>query len=164
MILIALGANLPSPRYGPPLAICEAALDCLTRDGTIVVARRAPWYRSAPIPASDQPPYVNGVAQLITQRDPVSLLARLHAVEQAFGRTRAAPNAARTLDLDLLAHGDYVVHEKDLQLPHPRMHERGFVLVPLCDIAADWRHPERDLTARQMLEALTPGYSVEPIG
>ena len=107
----------------------------------ITVVRRSRWYMSQPVPPSDQPWYVNGVAAVETALAPPALLAALLAVEARFGRRRGAPNAARTLDLDLLDYdGTQCVSER-LALPHPRLHERRFVLAPLAEIAPRWRHP-----------------------
>ena len=136
MILIGLGANLPSPA-GPPSETLKAALKMLEREGVRIV-RHSRWYTSAPEPVSDQPWYTNGVARVHTAQTPATLLATLLRVEHAFGRNRAggARNEARTLDLDLLAYDDVVQREDAaagaLTLPHPRMHARAFVLVPLA--------------------------------
>ncbi|MCB2101133.1 MAG: 2-amino-4-hydroxy-6-hydroxymethyldihydropteridine diphosphokinase [Rhodobacterales bacterium] len=155
-ILVAVGANLPHPRHGPPLATCRAALAALEGAGVALVARSR-WYRTAPVPVSDQPWYVNGVAAVETALDPRALLALLHAVEADFGRVRAERNAPRILDLDLLAHGDTVLPGPDLILPHPRLHERAFVLLPLADVAPRWRHPVLGRTVAEMIAALPEG-------
>ena len=171
MILIGLGANVASDRAGPPLATCRAALDELAAgavggsaniDRGIEVAACSPWYASRPEPVSDQPWYVNGVARLVTDLAPEPLLARLLEVEELFGRTRSTSNAARTLDLDLLAHGDAVLTGA-LELPHPRLHERLFVLAPLADLVPDWRHPALGLTAAEMLAHCPPGQFAEQL-
>jgi 2-amino-4-hydroxy-6-hydroxymethyldihydropteridine diphosphokinase len=101
MILIGLGANLASAEFGAPPASLEAALRMLQESGVRIVARSR-WYRSAPVPASSQPWFVNGVAAVETTLDPVALLALLHEIEARFGRVRRERNAARVLDLDLL--------------------------------------------------------------
>ena len=100
-VFIALGANLEHPIHGPPRRALEAALEELGRAG-VVVRRVSPWYRTAPVPASDQPWYVNAVAEVETGLAADALLARMHEVEDAFGRVRTVPNAARLIDLDLL--------------------------------------------------------------
>ena len=99
MILIGLGANLPSA-LGPPQATLEAALADLEKAGVAILAR-SPWYRSAPVPASNQPWYVNGVASIATALGPVGLLALLHQVEARIGRERRTRNEARAVDLDI---------------------------------------------------------------
>lgn len=148
MILIGVGANLPSAA-GPPRETCEAALTHLGRLGVIITARSA-WYESAPVPASDQPWFVNGVAVATTQLSSAGVLAALHLTEVAFGRLRTTANAARTLDLDLLAYGNETKNDSALLLPHPRLHERAFVLFPLRDVAPDWCHPVLGKTARDL--------------
>jgi 2-amino-4-hydroxy-6-hydroxymethyldihydropteridine diphosphokinase len=112
------------------------------------------WYETAPVPASEQPWFVNGVARIDTALSPPDLLALLHSIEQDFGRGRDTPNAARTLDLDLLAYGAEVIGQGPLKLPHPRLHERAFVLCPLRDVAAHWRHPVSGQTPAEMIAGL----------
>jgi 2-amino-4-hydroxy-6-hydroxymethyldihydropteridine diphosphokinase len=148
MILIGVGANLPSAA-GSPRATCDAALVYLGRLG-VVITGRSPWYETAPVPASDQPWFVNGVASVQTALSPAGLLAALHLTEAAFGRLRTAPNAPRTLDLDLLAYRDEVKTEAAPVLPHPRLTERAFVLFPLRDLAPMWRHPVLGETAADL--------------
>lgn len=162
-IFVALGANLTSTEFGTPRAAVEAALAVLTRAGLRVV-KRSRWFESAPVPISDQPWYVNGVVEIATDLDPHEVLARLHAIETEFGRVRVRRNEARVLDLDLLAHGGTTVAEEGgLVLPHPRLAERAFVLLPLADIAPDWRHPATGLDVRQMIANLPPGQVVRPL-
>ncbi len=161
-ILIAVGANLPSPEFGRPRATCEAALSALARRGVRLV-RRSRWFESAPVPASDQPWFVNGVAVVATDLPPESLLLLLHDVERGLGRERREINAARVIDLDLLAYGDLVRSEPPPVLPHPRLPERAFVLLPLADVAPDWRHPADGRSVREMLHALPPGQRVRPL-
>ena len=149
-ILIALGANLPTAAFGPPRAALEAALAELGRRG-LKVTRRSRWYERAPVPASDQPWYVNGVVEVETSLGPEALLSLLHEVEAAFGRVRRELNAPRTLDLDLIAYGAAVREEGPPPLlPHPRMADRAFVLLPLAEIRPDWRHPVLRRTAAEL--------------
>lgn len=157
MILVALGANLPSPLHGGPRETLEAALLALGEAGLKVVARSA-WYETAPVPVSDQPWYVNGVARVATDLPPGDVLDLLHGIEAAFGRVRTEVNAPRVLDLDLLAYGDTVSTGWPV-LPHPRLSERAFVLQPLAYVAPDWRHPVSGADIDRMLAAIGPGQS-----
>jgi 2-amino-4-hydroxy-6-hydroxymethyldihydropteridine diphosphokinase len=154
-IYIGLGANLPHERYGAPRQTLEAALEELGRRGLQTV-RVSPWYRTAPVPASDQPWYVNAVAEIASDLPADALLAELHAVEAAFGRARTVPNAARPIDLDLLDfHGEISAGGPGrATLPHPRLAERAFVLRPLADLAPDWRHPVSRRPIGALIEAL----------
>ena len=163
LVLIGIGGNLPSETIGSPLAIMRAAI-CALRSTHIETRRRSRWYRSAPVPPSDQPSFINGVLDVETTLDPASLLDDLHRLEASFGRVRRAPNEPRVLDLDLLAFGRMIIRaETGLCLPHPRMHLRAFVLKPLAELAPDWRHPRLGLTVREMLEALPAGQTAEPL-
>ncbi len=154
-VLLGLGANL-SHAGRSPLDTLAAALDRLATLGVPAIATSR-WYRTRPVPACDQPDFVNGVAAVRTGLDPDALLALLHRVEAAFGRRRGVRFAARSLDLDLLAFGDRVIDRPGgLQLPHPRLHQRAFVLIPLVEVAPEWRHPRLGRTARDLLAALPP--------
>ena len=164
MILIGIGANLPSPRHGQPRETCEAALDAMAGAG-IGITGRSRWYRSAPVPESSQPWYVNGVAHVETALTPAPLMAALRGIETDFGRTRGQANEARILDLDILAYGDRVsAGGGGVVLPHPRLHERAFVLLPLREVAPDWRHPVTGRTLDGLIAALTKDQIAEPLG
>jgi 2-amino-4-hydroxy-6-hydroxymethyldihydropteridine diphosphokinase len=163
VILVGLGANLDSPRYGPPRRTLEAALARLEARG-IRVAACSRFYRSAPVPASDQPWYVNAVAEVETPLAPGDLLKALLAVEVEFGRVRSVANAARVLDLDLLAYGDAVTAEDAVPaLPHPRLAGRAFVLYPLAEIAPDWRHPATGAPVSSLIGALPADQVAHPL-
>lgn len=162
-ILIALGANLPSARFGAPRATLEAALAAIAAKG-VRILRRSSWWESEPVPASDQPWYVNGVAAVATTLEPVALLSLLHGVEAEFGRVRGARNEARLLDLDLLAYGDRRREGPDPPLlPHPRLADRAFVLLPLAEVAPDWRHPVSRESVRQLIARLPEGQKIRRI-
>jgi len=156
MILLGLGANLPSP-FGPPRQSLERALQLLDEIG-IATIQCSPWYGAVAVPVSDQPDFVNGVVHIKTSISASGLMNILHDLEQQFGRiSRALPesaNAARPLDLDLLAYHTEIIADNGLTVPHPRMHLRAFVLAPLCDIAPDWLHPVLRRTARQLYQDL----------
>lgn len=152
MIFIGLGSNLAS-EAGPPATTIESALAQFTLYG-ITVVERSPFYESEPVPRSDQPWFVNAVARVETALSPEYLLMRLHAIEHGFGRVRRERNEARTLDLDLLDYDGLIRGGERLVLPHPRLHERAFVLKPLLDLDPSWRHPQSDRTGAELLAAL----------
>ena len=164
VILVGIGANLAGPSGGPA-AMVEAGLAALDGGGVRVVRRSRLW--SSPAwPPSDQPPYVNAVALVETALSPADLLARLHAIEAELGRVRGERWAARTLDLDLLAYRDRILRpaaEGGLAIPHPRMADRAFVLLPLADIAPDWRHPETGRSLSDLVAALPPDHQTVPL-
>jgi len=159
-ILIGIGGNLANPRFGTPLDTLAAALVALEAEG-IQVATRSAWYRTEPVPRSDQPWFVNAVASLTTHLAAGDLLTVLQEVERQFGRVRSERNAARVLDLDLLDYRGQVTDTASLVLPHPRLHQRRFVLLPLAEIAPFWRHPLSRLTANQLLSRLATKQRVE---
>ena len=160
LILIGVGGNLASPRFGAPPDTLAAALVALEAE-SVQVATRSAWYRTEPVPLSDQPWFVNAIASLITHLAARDLLAALQAVERQFGRVRGKRNAARVLDLDLLDYRGLVTETSSLVLPHPRLHQRRFVLQPLAEIAPDWRHPLSGLTAEQLLSRLAAKQPIE---
>jgi 2-amino-4-hydroxy-6-hydroxymethyldihydropteridine diphosphokinase len=162
MVLIAVGANLPAPDGTSALATCMAAAHQLRALHGLSFVAESGWYETAPMPPSGQPAFVNGALRLEGEPDPAALLATLHAIEASFGRRRGLPNAARTLDLDLLAIGALVRRAPDPVLPHPRLHERAFVLRPLLDIAPEWGHPLIGLTVRDLWEDL-PAQVIRPL-
>lgn len=161
MIYVGLGANLPSPDYGTPEATLAAALEHFAGAG-IRVAARSSWYRSAPVPRSDQPWFVNGVARVESELAPRPLLSVLHGIEAAFGRVRRERWGPRIIDLDLIAFHDMVMaQEEGAEIPHPRMHERAFVLLPLAELAPDWRHPVLNRGIRDLVAALGAAQEIE---
>jgi 2-amino-4-hydroxy-6-hydroxymethyldihydropteridine diphosphokinase len=163
VILIGLGANLPSRRAGAPAETLLAALDDLAAAG-VAVERRSRWYRSAPVPPSDQPWFVNGVVRASTRLDPAALLALLHRIEAQHGRVRERRDEPRPLDLDLLAYDEILrAGGEGPILPHPRLHERAFVLLPLAEVAPGWRHPRLGLTVEALIAALPAGQVAEPL-
>lgn len=154
-ILVALGSNLPAASYKSSVETLRAAILRLAASG-IQVERQSRFYSSPAWPPSDQPDYVNAVVAVTTSLPPADLMAELLGIEREFGRERSVPNAARTLDLDLIAYGDLVMTPPDgsLNLPHPRVAERHFVLLPLRDVAPDWRHPATGQSVDEMLRPL----------
>lgn len=177
--LIALGANLP---FGaePPVETCRSALTALTRRG-IRLRKVSRFYRTPAFPAGAGPDYVNAAFAIMWKNTPDALLELLQSAEQEFDRERQARWGARTLDLDIVSFGASVVPDAatvrawiDLPpedqvnrtpdrvlLPHPRVQDRAFVLVPLCDIAPGWRHPLLGQTAAALRDALDPAALAE---
>jgi len=141
---VGLGANLGEPES----ALAQAFLELDAIPHTRLV-RSSSLYRSEPIGYAEQPQFVNAVAQIETGLPPERLLAELQAIEARHGRERSFANAPRTLDLDLLLFGHAVIHTEELQVPHPRMHERAFVLIPLLEIA-----PQASIPGRGEVEKL----------
>ncbi len=130
----------------------------------VTVVRRSRWYTSAPVPPSDQPWFVNGVALVATGLGPANLLATLHRIENEFGRVRRVRNEARVIDLDLLAYGDLVLGEGEgLVLPHPRLRTRAFVLLPLAEVAPDWRHPVSGEAVEDLIRTLPADQGAVPL-
>jgi len=150
---IALGANLPSPA-GPPDATLAAALEHIRSLGHIVAC--SSLYSTEPVGLADQPRFLNAVVALETDLAPHPLLDALLSIERFFGRDRSAsvPNGPRTLDLDILLYGGLMLTEPGLEIPHPRLAERAFVLAPLAEIARGLRIPPPGLTPAELLANL----------
>lgn len=154
---IGLGSNLAAPREQ-----LESALAALGALPDTRVLRVSSFYRTAPVGYAGQPDFINAVAAIETRLAPRVLLEGLLDIERRHGRIRTVPNAPRTLDLDLLMQGDQQIDEPGLTLPHPRMHERAFVMVPLAEIAPELAIPGRG-TAADLAQALVGSQRVERI-
>ena len=160
-VLIALGSSLAG-RFGSREALLEAALDDFPAAG-LKLTTRSSWWRSASWPDPGKPDYLNGLALVETALSPRETLAALRRIEVAFGRRREAENAPRTLDLDLIAHGRTRLDGAELTLPHPRAHERLFVMGPLAEIASEWRHPVLGETAKALAAKASVGTDAAPV-
>lgn len=179
LVLLALGGNLPW-KSKDTVNVLQDALAALDPEGlTLIKASR--FYSTPCFPAGAGPDYINAAAILATDLEPAAILAALHRIEAAFGRDRGAPEArrwgGRTLDLDLIAVDGQILPSREvwshwcqlpvddqmretpptLILPHPRLQDRAFVLVPLADVAPDWRHPMLQKTVTELVEALPLG-------
>ena len=151
---IGLGANLPSPA-GPPEATLAAAVSRMASLGRITA--KSSLYSTAPVGYAAQPRFVNAVVALETELEARELLDSLMTIERDFGRDRenAIPNGPRTLDLDILLLGDLQINEPGLEIPHPRLAKRAFVLVPLNEIAPEAIDPRSGAKVAELLKQLT---------
>ncbi|RZJ40925.1 MAG: 2-amino-4-hydroxy-6-hydroxymethyldihydropteridine diphosphokinase [Brevundimonas sp.] len=154
-VFVALGCN-DKGAWADCREALEAALARFRSEGVDVVARSS-WWASAAWPDPSEPPFLNGVVLVRTALDPHALMAALGRIEEAFGRQRGRLNAPRTLDLDLIAYGRLMGDLDGLILPHPRAHERLFVMGPLAEIMPDWIEPVSGLRASVLSESASVG-------
>ena len=160
-MVVALGSNLAGG-FASSEALLEAALAALPGAGLQLIARSG-WWRSAAWPDPGGPEYRNGVVLAAATLGPQATLEALLQVEARFNRRRDERNAPRTLDLDLIAHGRDLVTTPGLILPHPRAHQRLFVMGPLAEIAPGWRHPRLGRTAAELAAEASVGRDAEPL-
>lgn len=155
-VAIALGSNL-----GDRMAWLVAARHRLEEilDGL----RMSSLYETDPVGAGSQPRYLNAVVTGTTDLGPLELLHTVQRIEVDLGRERPFPNAPRTIDLDLLLYDEFILETPNLTLPHPRLHERFFVLVPLAELAPDRRHPQCNQTIGELLRALGSPSGIERV-
>ena len=152
MILIAIGSNLRSSLYGMPVNNCLEVIKILRK--YFFVVNVSNFYKTEPIPKSDQPWYVNAAIEIKTNLKPKDIIERLFFIENHFGRIREKKNEARVIDLDLLCYGNLKINNNNLIIPHPRLHTRKFVLRPICDINPYWEHPILKKKAINLLKGL----------
>ena len=178
-IIVAFGGNTTYEGVQPADTISNSINALVSSDFSL--SCKSTLYKTPCFPPGSGPDFVNAIAVYVTSKSPDTCLTRLHQVEKAFGRKREGRWGARSLDLDLLAHGDAICPDRDgyqhwadlsperqraeapgeLILPHPRIQDRAFVLVPLAEIRPDWRHPVTGLTPAQMLKRLGPAASAD---
>ncbi len=154
-ILIGLGANLPS-QHGTPAETLIKAREFLEKEGIRTLKSSSIWLTAPVPPTNTHPWYANMVLSVQTDLYPMPLLMKLLEVEAHFGRVRSYRNAPRTLDIDIISYKDEVTEDKDLELPHPRMHERTFVLKPMAEITKDWQHPVIKKSLTELITELDP--------
>ena len=162
MIILGLGANLPGIYKSPEDALKASAQELSSIKEITVVKASSVWL-SAPVPVSEQPWFANAVCSIKTDLDPETLLEVLHKTEEAFGRIRTVKNAPRELDIDLLSYNNKIRHDRPL-IPHPRMHQRAFVLYPLQEIAPKWVHPVLKKSVSELIEKIPAGQEIRKAG
>ena len=156
---VAIGGNITPSGYDNLEAVMADAVAALSEEALLIKAQSR-WYETAPVPISDQHWFLNAVMEIETSLSAAELLLRLHQLEADFGRVRKVRNEARILDLDLIDYNGSVFDQPDLQLPHPRMHLRAFVLYPIADIMPDWRHPVLNKSVMQLIEEMPEGQDI----
>ena len=161
-ITLGIGANLPPDGFSGPREGCMAALEEL-KTQNIEITGISRWFETAPVPISDQPWFVNAVIIGKTAMTASETLAVLHHTEAQFGRKRRVRNEARVLDIDLLDFDRMLSDKPELVLPHPRMHQRAFVLYPLRDLMPDWVHPVSGVGIGELIEDLPPDQPIRPV-
>lgn len=152
---IGIGSN-----RGESVQNCLKAMELIAQQEGLIVKRKSSLYKTEPIGYSDQSWFVNAVVEIEATLDPWKTLERLQAIEITLGRERGIRWGPRSLDLDLLFYGNQVLEGPDLVIPHPRIQERRFVLLPLAEIASDWLHPLLGKSVQELLESLEAGQKV----
>lgn len=157
LIYLSLGSNVGGRERN-----LEAAIERL-RSADLRILRTSPVYETEPVDCTAQRSFLNLVVECQTPLFPLQLLGRIHQIERALGRVRTVSKGPRTIDIDILFHGNTVMRSATLEIPHPRLHERRFVLAPLADLASGLRHPVLHQTVRELLDA-APARTVRRIG
>lgn len=155
---VGVGSNT-----GDPVGNCREALDRLSASETIEVLRRSSLYRTEPVGIKDQPWFINAVVEVRTTLEAHALLGVLRGIEERMGRVRTEKGGPRVIDLDILLYGERVIRDETLCVPHPEMHKRRFVLVPLMEIASYLIHPVYGVSIRGLLGRLSDDSAVIPL-
>lgn len=158
---VAIGGNLIPDGYETLEAVMADAREALGQEA-LIIEKCSQWFETAPVPISDQPWFLNAVMQVKTNLSETDLLTRLHYIEANFGRVRNIRNEARILDLDLIDYQGLVRDDEAIILPHPRMHLRAFVLLPIQDIDPDWVHPVLNKDVSTLIDEMPEGQDIRP--
>ena len=162
MIYIGIGSNLNGKNNETPLQNCKKALVELKKE--VNICKISSWYKSEPIPVSNQPWFINGVIEISTNKSSLDLLEFILNIEEFFGRLREKKNEARILDLDIIDYKKKILYIKNkLIIPHPRMHERSFVLQPLRELNPKWMHPIKKKGIKELIRNLNDKQKISKI-
>ncbi len=153
MIYIGIGSNLNGKNNETPLQNCKKALKEIKKE--VNISKVSSWYKSEPVPVSNQPWFVNTVIEISTNKSSLDLLKFILNIEENFGRIRVKKNEARIIDLDIIDYKKKIIYKKnELITPHPRMHERSFVLFPLSELSPKWVHPIKKKGIQELINNL----------
>ena len=162
MIYIGIGSNLNGKNNETPLQNCKKALVELKKE--VDICKISSWYKSEPIPVSNQPWFINGIIEISTNKSSLDLLEFILSIEEVFGRVREKKNEARILDLDIIDYKKKILYIKNkLIIPHPRMHERSFVLQPLSELNPKWMHPIKKKGIKELIRNLNDKQKISKI-
>ena len=162
MIYIGIGSNLNGKNNETPLQNCKKALIELKKE--VDICKISSWYKSEPIPVSNQPWFINGIIEISTNKSSLDLLEFILSIEKVFGRVREKKNEARILDLDIIDYKKKILYIKNkLIIPHPRMHERSFVLQPLSELNPKWMHPIKKKGIKELIRNLNDKQKISKI-
>ena len=157
-VFLGLGSNL-----GDRVETIRKAMEMISKIPGVSASSSSSLYETEPVGISDQPMFVNAVLEIETDLSPEELFSKLKDIESELGRTETIRWGPRIIDIDILLFGDRVIEERDLTIPHPEMTKRGFVLVPLCEIAPEIKHPKLKKTIREIADGLGDISGVEKI-
>ena len=159
MIYIGIGSNLNGKNNETPLQNCKKALEVIKKE--LNISKLSSWYKSEPVPVSNQPWFVNAVIEISTNKPPLDLLNFILNIEQNFGRIREKKNEARIIDLDIVDYKKKIIYKKnELITPHPRMHKRSFVLLPLNELNPKWVHPIKKKGIQELINNIKDGQKI----
>jgi len=162
LIYIGIGSNLNGKNNETPLQNCKKALVELKKE--VNICKISSWYKSEPIPVSNQPWFINGVIEISTNKSSLDLLEFILSIEKVYGRVREKKNEARILDLDIIDYKKKILYIKNkLIIPHPRMHERSFVLQPLSELNPKWMHPIKKKGIKELIRNLNDKQKISKI-